>query len=112
VRAAEASECAADQDKFWEYHDVLFTGTDEDNRGDFSEENLVYMAGVLGMDTQLFEQCLVSNKYADLVQEQINYSKSIGVSSTPTFLLNATPVIGAQPYENFAQLIEAELAAK
>lgn len=109
IRAAEASECAADQGKFWEYHDVLFTGTDANNRGDFSDENLIYMANVLGMNAGEFEQCLVSEKYAEAVQAQISYSQSIGVRSTPSFLLNAKPVIGALPYETFEEMIEAEL---
>ena len=67
------------------------------------------MAGVLGMNTADFEQCLISNKYAEVVQSQISFSQSIGVRSTPSFLLNAKPVIGALPYESFQEYIEAEL---
>jgi len=68
------------------------------------------MADVLGLDTAEFEQCLTSGKYADLVQSQISFSQSIGVRSTPSFLLNATPVIGSLPYASFEDLIETELA--
>ncbi|NIW46952.1 MAG: thioredoxin domain-containing protein, partial [Gammaproteobacteria bacterium] len=66
--AAEASECAADQDAFWEYHDALFENLGGENRGSFSEENLIGFADSLGLDTETFSECLATDKYAQVVQ--------------------------------------------
>lgn len=107
--AAEASECAGEQGEefFWLYHDYLFANQNGENRGAFEIENLKSFAGALGLDTEAFNACLDSGRYTSLVQEQAAFSSSIGVRSTPTFIINGTPVIGAQPFEVFEQLIES-----
>jgi len=107
--AAEASECAADQDAFWEYHDKLFDSQNGENRGAFSKENLKQFAADLGLDTKAFNQCLEGGKYTQYVQSQVNIGRQIGVQSTPTFLINGQAVIGAQPFEAFQQAIENSL---
>lgn len=108
--AAEASECAADQDAFWEYHDALFENQGGENQGAFSVENLKKIAGDLNLDQEAFDECLDTNKYTSLVQDQANVARSLGVSSTPAFLINATPVMGSLPFQDFQQIIEGELA--
>lgn len=105
VWAAEASECAADQDAFWQYHDALFALSDRD----FSHDNLKAVAAQLDLDTETFNECLDEGKYTDIVQNQGVSAQTLGVQSTPTFLVNGQPVIGAQPFDVFAQVIEAEL---
>ena len=107
--AAEASECASDQDKFWEYHDKLYGSQSGENQGAFSKDNLKNFAQELGLDSQAFNECLDSGKYASLVQQQTDFSSSINVRSTPTFLINGQAVIGAQPFEIFQQTIDALL---
>lgn len=107
--AAEASECAADQGAFWEYHDLLFERHGGENEGAFAKENLKAFADDLGLDGAAFAECLDSGKYADLVQQETEAAQSLGVSSTPTFVVNGAPVMGAEPFEVFAELIEAEL---
>ncbi len=104
--AAEASECASDQNKFWEYHDYLFTHQNGENQGAFSSENLKKFAMELELDTQSFNECLDSGKYKDTVEQQSQYAKQLGVQSTPSFLVNGTPLVGAQPFEAFSQLID------
>ena len=66
-------------------------------------------AAELGLDTEAFNQCMDSGKYTELVQTQTNTGRQIGVQSTPTFAINGQPVIGAQPFENFQQIIEGFL---
>ncbi len=105
--AAEASECAADQDAFWEYHDKLFSSQNGENKGAFSKDNLKGFAADLGLDTDAFNQCLDGGKYTRYVQSQVDFGRQIGVQSTPTFLVNGIPVVGAQPFEAFQQAIEA-----
>jgi len=104
--AAEASECAGDQDAFWEYHDYLFEHQNGENKGAFSKENLKQFAADLGLDTAAFNECLDSGKYTDFVQSLTQMARQIGVQSTPTFVINGVPVLGAQPFEAFQQVIE------
>lgn len=108
--AAEASECAAEQDAFWEYHDLLYDRQSGENQGAFSKENLKRWAGELGLNTDAFDQCLDEGKYASIVEQEVQLSKQIGVTSTPTFLINGQPVLGAQPFESFQGYIEAEIS--
>jgi len=109
--AGEASECAAEQDAFWQYHDFLFNNQVGENRGAFNIDNLKRFAEQLGLDPLAFNECLDSGKYADQVQAETAAAQQIGVQSTPSFLINGQPVIGAQPFEAFQQVIDALLTA-
>lgn len=102
--ASEASECAADQDAFWEYHDYLVN-----NPGDFSKGNLKTFAEELNLDTKAFNECMDSGKYTELVQSQTNIARQMGVQSTPSFIINGKAIVGAQPFEAFQQAIESLL---
>jgi protein-disulfide isomerase len=108
--AAEASECAADQGAFWEYHDFLYANQNGENKGTFNQENLKQFAGQLGLDEDAFSQCFDSGKYTDIVKQEKQMAQQLGVQSTPTFVINGVPVVGAQPFENFQQVIESILA--
>jgi protein-disulfide isomerase len=102
--AAEAGLCAADQDLFWPYHDVLFA-----NPGTYTKSELKRLAAVAELDTETFGSCLDNGKYAGTVQDQLEEGRAKGVTSTPTILINGTKVVGAQPFESLQQQIEAEL---
>jgi len=103
--AAEAGECADDQGKFWEYHDALFQ-----NQQSLSSALYSQLAGQLGLDVEEFDQCLQSGKFTQEVQNDFAYGSSVGVSGTPTFFINGIKLVGAQPYQAFKQVIDAELA--
>ena len=107
--AAEAAECASDQNKFWEYHDKLYATQSGENQGAFSKDNLKTFADELGLDTSAFDACLDSGKYTQLVQDDSSLASSIGVRSTPTFLINGQAVVGAQPLDVFQQTIDSLL---
>ena len=109
--AAEASECAADQDKFWEYADKLFASQNGENQGAFNKDNLKQFAADINLETAAFNECLDSGKYAQAVQEQTGVANQLGVRSTPAFIINGVPVLGAQPFEAFQQVIEEALAS-
>ena len=104
--AAEAAECAADQNKFWEYYDLLYSSQSGENQGAFNKDNLKKFAENLGLNMTTFNKCLDSGKYTQLIQEESSAASSIGVSSTPTFLINGQTVVGAQPFEIFQQIID------
>ena len=107
-RAAEASECAAEQDQFWAFHDRVYA--DQAARGSFlTDKTLIDIAEKLGLDTTAFEACLNSGRHSDHVKQQSQEAHSIGVRATPGFIINGSLVIGAQPFEVFADLIEQEL---
>jgi protein-disulfide isomerase len=107
--AGEASECAAEQDAFWEYHDYLFDVLTGENRVDFSKDNLKQFAANMDLDSEAFEECIDTGKYSGTVQGESNAARQIGVQSTPTFLINGQALIGAQPFEIFQQVIEEQL---
>lgn len=105
---AEASECAADQDAFWEYHDQVFQRLVRQNQHDFPPEVLSEIAADVQLDTDAFNTCLENGTHADLVRIQTEFSQKIGVTGTPTFVLNGMGIVGAQPFEVFQRAIESE----
>lgn len=102
----EASQCAAEQDKFWEYHDKLF----ETLGGARDDQALIKLGKDIGLNGKKFEKCLTSGKYKDLIQKEIEKGKAAGVRGTPAFFVNGQLVSGAQPYEKFEQIVKSELA--
>jgi protein-disulfide isomerase len=102
--AAQAANCALDQDKFWEYHDALF-------QGEYGNDRDAYLsiAGDLGLDVTSFTTCLDDETYAQEVQNDLQAGRELGVSGTPTFFINGIPLVGAQPMANFKQVIDSEL---
>ena len=103
-KAAEASECADEQGKYWEYHDLLF-----ENQEALDTESLKQYAVDLGLDATIFNECLDSGKMAQEVEKDFQDGVSYGIKGTPTFFINEIKVVGAQPYEVFQQIIEQEL---
>ena len=86
--AAQAAECANDQDQFWAYTNYLFTHQIGENNGTFSKNNLKQFAATLGLDTAKFNACFDASKYAELVRQQSGEARARGVQSTPTFFIN------------------------
>ena len=80
--AAEASRCAAEQGKFWEYHDLLFAGQKLDTAG------LTAHAGNAGLDVERFEGCLKSEKYTPMIENDLQMGMKAGVTGTPAFFIN------------------------
>ena len=106
--AAEASECADEQGAFWAYHDKLFSSQAGENKGAFTKDKLKQFAGELKLNTAQFNGCLDTGKYASIVMAETASLQSLGVESTPTFLINSRPIAGALPFEAFQQIIESE----
>ncbi len=104
-KAAEASECASEQGKFWEFHDLAFA-----NQASLSLENLKVWATQLGLNAGKFNTCLDSGKYATRVQADLTEGEQKGVSGTPATFVNGQLVSGALPFEAMKQIIDQELA--
>jgi protein-disulfide isomerase len=116
--AAEAAYCAGDQNKYWEYHDILFANQTGENVGAFSTRRLQAFAEALSLDMNAFNSCLNSGKYADRVAQDKADGTAAGVTATPTFVLSYTVngeqktriISGAQPISEFQNQIEGALA--
>lgn len=107
--AAQAADCANEQNKFWEYHDYLFNHQDGENQGAFSMANLKGFAKTLGLNAGTFNKCLDSDKYASEVAGDVADGQKAGVNGTPTVFINGRSVVGAQPFDAFKTIIEEEL---
>lgn len=110
VRAAEASECAGEQDKFWEYHDKVYENQGGHNSGAYSDANLKRFAAEIGLDMAQFNACLDSGRYSGRVQAQLQAAKGQGVRATPTLIINGRMLEGLYKYEDYRRLIDQELA--
>ena len=104
AKAAEAGMCAHDQGKFWPMHDMMFA-----NQGKLDVPGLKQNAATLGLDSAAFDKCLDSGKFTAEVQKDSADGEKAGVQSTPAFFVNGRPLVGAQPYEQFADVINEEL---
>jgi protein-disulfide isomerase len=115
--AAEAAYCAGDQNKYWDYHDILFANQTGENVGDFSNRRLQAFAEALSLNMSEFNTCLSSGKYADRVAQDKVDGTAAGVTATPSFVLTYTVngqqkqsvIAGAQPFSEFQTQIEGAL---
>lgn len=107
IEAAEASECAAAQGRFWDFYDHVFEtwGTET-----FGNLNLKRGAETLGLDSRDFVRCLDTRQMLTYVEQDAELAASLGIDSTPSILINDRPIIGLQDYEVYRQVIDEELA--
>ncbi len=113
--ASEASYCAADQGKYWQYHDKLYNSWEGENTGWITKASLEQFAVSIGIkNIKEFSQCLDSGKYAAVVTDNFNLAGSIGLTATPSFVMISNSshaqqqlleIIGAQPYAVFANIV-------
>jgi protein-disulfide isomerase len=115
--AAEAAYCAGDENKYWEYHDILFANNTGENVGDYTTRKLQAFAEALGLDMAAFNSCLSSGKYAERVTQDGVDGVAAGITATPSFLMTYTVngetkskiIQGAQAFGAFQAEIEAAL---
>jgi protein-disulfide isomerase len=112
-QAASASMCAADQDRFWDYHDILFVNWNGENRGAFSNRRLVAFAQELGLDMTAFEACFESRTHYDLITHDFQLGGELLVTGTPAIFVDGEQVTpGFVPsFAQVSQVIDAHLAA-
>lgn len=103
--AALAAECAHDQDKFWDFHNLIF-----DNQQDLTRDLYLTWAGDLEMDVDQFTTCFDEQTHRGEITADFEYGQSLGLTGTPTFFINGRVVSGAQPQEVFKSIIDEELA--
>ena len=103
--AAYGSICAGNQDRFWEYHDLLFA-----NQRALGREQLSGYAATLALDMEKFETCMSAPETEALVAKDLKDAEQLGASGTPAFFVNGIFLSGAQPIEAFDELIQEEIA--
>ena len=111
-KAAQASYCAEDQGMYWEYHDALYNSQEPKIDGGWANvERLKAFAFVLGLDMELFESCLDSEKYSKRVQYNSQQARDNGVRGTPGFFIvgpdGQEKLGGAQPFSVFKQVLDS-----
>ena len=111
ITAAQATYCADDQGKYWEYHETLYNFQEAIDNGWASKDRLGAFASNLDMNMYEFNVCMESSKYAKRVKANYDESQRFGAEATPTFLIispdgNMKKITSAQPYSVFSQVIE------
>lgn len=109
-RAAEASECAAEQNRFWDYHEILFANQIGEGVGGFNDARLRQFAQALKLDTDQFNQCFNSGKYASVVSDDETLARSLRVTGTPSVFINDTKIENPLDFAAIQAAIQAELA--
>lgn len=112
-QAANASMCAAEQERFWDYHDMLFANWDGENRGAFSDKRLVAFAEALDLDMDSFESCFNDNTYRSDIDQDKADGTAVGVTGTPSVFVNGQQLSpGFVPsYQEISTAVETALAA-
>ena len=105
-KAAQASVCAADQGKFWEYHDRLF------GSGNLSRDALISLAAEIGLGAREFIECLDSESSRATVARDVKESREADIQATPTFLINGKMLKGSRGIEDFKRMIDQEIDRK
>ena len=112
-QSANASMCAADQNRFWDYHDILFANWDGENQGAFTDKRLVAFAEAIGLDMNTFNDCFNANQFQTEIEADLTAGRDTGISGTPSVLVNGRIISpGFVPsYEEISQAIEAASAS-
>lgn len=111
TRAAEAAYCAGDQNRFWDYHDIVYVNQGGENSGAMSDDRLIQFAQLIGLDMADFQSCFENGDKADRVAQAEAIAAQYGISSTPSFVINGTVLVGLKSFPEIQQAIEAALAA-
>ncbi len=110
VMTAEAAECAAEQGKFWEYHNAVFNFAPIAQIGGYSNGNLKGYALQIGLDREQFDTCFDERRFRSRIDTAVSQGRALGVRSTPTIFINDQRLDGLRDYREYRQVIESELA--
>lgn len=116
ISASIASQCAGEQGKFWEYHDILYENQGAENSGWVSKDRLKALASDISLDRTSFDACLESNRYSQLVQNDLQLARDLRLRGTPTFVTaysdgsQPQALVGAQPADAFRKILNDKLA--
>jgi len=109
IIASEASYCAQEQDKFWEYHDKIYENWEGENTGWITRSVLSKFAEDIGLNLDKFNSCMNNSTFNQKVLDNEEFAKRINIDATPSFLIfnenEVYRIVGAQPFEKFEQVL-------
>ena len=110
IMAAEASYCAQEQDRFWQYHDIIYENWGGENTGWITKAALLKFAADVGLNLEEFNSCMNISKFRQKVLDNEQFARSINIDATPSFMIfnenEVYRIIGAQPFEKFEQVLQ------
>ena len=114
INASHGAHCANDQGLFWEYHDILYSNWTGENNGWASSENLGKFAQEIGLDMDVWSECMVNAIHSQTILASNKDAKNLELTGTPAFFVigpdgKITKLFGAQPFETFKNIFENEL---
>ena len=114
VTSSHGAHCAGDQDRFWEYHDILYSNWTGENNGWASSENQLGFAQELELDIKQWSECMEKETHSRTILASNEDAQSLELGGTPAFFVigpdgDITRLFGAQPYEEFVKIFETEL---
>ena len=114
INASHGAHCANDQELFWEYHDILYSNWAGENNGWASSENLGKFAQEIGLDMDVWSECMVEGLHSQTILASNKDAKNLELTGTPAFFVigpdgKITKLFGAQPFETFENIFENEL---
>lgn len=111
VLAAEASYCADDQGRYWEYHDEIYKNWAGERTGWVNRDSLAKFATTVSLDLEQFNQCLDDKKYNQRVLDNEKFGLDVGIRATPSFLVitneKVVKIEGNQPVSVFRQVLDS-----
>jgi protein-disulfide isomerase len=114
INASHGAHCANDQGLFWEYHDILYSNWTGENNGWASSENLVVFAQEIGLDMDVWSECVIDGIHSQTIVNSNEDARTLELTGTPAFFVigpdgETTRLFGAQPFETFEKVFESEL---
>ncbi len=113
--SANAALCAAAQERFWDYHAILFANWKGENAGSFTKPRLTAFAQALGLDMTAFDRCFQENTYSTQIQQDMEAGSKLGVPPTPSIFVDGVLVVNSAgphyipTFDDIARAIEASL---
>lgn len=111
ISAAIGARCAADQNRFWQYHDYLFANQQGENRGAFSTARLDAIAQAVDLDMDAYGACIADPAQRQALLDERTAAGAIPIDSTPTLVIDGQQrIVGVPEYATLRQALDARLA--
>jgi protein-disulfide isomerase len=106
LELAAGAACAAEQDRYWQFHDLVYWNQGRENRGDHDAAFIAEVADQAGVDRSAWDACLARSDVRSAITSRTAAATAAGISSTPTFSINGTVTVGVPKYDELAALID------
>jgi protein-disulfide isomerase len=111
LELAAGAACATEQDRYWQYHDLVFWNQGRENKGDHDAAFITQVADSAGVDLTTWEACFARSDVRPPISSRTQAAIAAGVQSTPTLIVNGQAVVGVPDYDQLAGLIRSLASA-